>query len=134
MAVFGDNNGRWIVGFHRRIGNYSPLHVEFHAILDGLLTAWNHDARQVEVNTDNSQVAGVLNSKSHGQEVAILRRIRHILQFQWSVEFTHSCRELNTVVDALAHLGYTENLDFTVLHHPPDGFHKLLSRDMAEAC
>ncbi|KAE8666828.1 hypothetical protein F3Y22_tig00112491pilonHSYRG00366 [Hibiscus syriacus] len=121
----------WISGFCRKIGRCSVFHAELYAILDGLSIAWDRGAKQLEVNTDNSEVVRLLNSPGQLHDSTIMRRIRFLLQLQWKIEI--NTRKENSVADALAHFGHTQDLGLMILAHPPNGIQCLLSEDMALA-
>ncbi|MBA0849420.1 hypothetical protein Goshw_015750, partial [Gossypium schwendimanii] len=70
-----DQNGGWILGFNRYLGNYSVFDAELCGILDGLTLLIDQGHDNVLIQTDNLEVAqAIQESFSDGSNSALIRR------------------------------------------------------------
>ncbi|KAK9019279.1 hypothetical protein V6N11_053805 [Hibiscus sabdariffa] len=63
-SVIRDDQGRWVYGYARRLGRCSVLMAELWAAHDILLAAWDLGFHQVQMETDNLDVARILQGSS----------------------------------------------------------------------
>ncbi|KAK8565474.1 hypothetical protein V6N12_059036 [Hibiscus sabdariffa] len=63
-GVIRDDQGRWIYVYARRFGHCLVLMAELWAAHDILLVAWDLGFRQVQMETDNLEVARILQGSS----------------------------------------------------------------------
>ncbi|KAE8660685.1 hypothetical protein F3Y22_tig00116951pilonHSYRG00655 [Hibiscus syriacus] len=129
-GVFRDENGKWIVGYSRRIGKYTALQDELWAVGDDLELAWQHSFRYIVIITDNIQVVCNLNSPPQSFEPMLLRRIRALLNRSWSVRISHTPKEANRLANYLARMGYCRSMELSTLTQPPQEAHHVFNSDM----
>ncbi|KAL4319850.1 hypothetical protein GQ457_18G018210 [Hibiscus cannabinus] len=120
-GVIRDDQGNWIFGFLKSVGICSVLTTELWAILVGLRHVWRLGFRKIEVETDNVEVARILDRTSNVfSENAMALSIGTLLTLDWDIVTRHIPRTANGVADRLAKLsrGLTgEEFQFT---EPPD--------------
>ncbi|GAU38532.1 hypothetical protein TSUD_320040 [Trifolium subterraneum] len=101
------NQGEWLRGFAKNVGNCSAFVAELWRVLEGLCLAQRMGFFNVELSIDSQAVVQVLKvGKVHSiHGMAILKRIRGMLVLNWVVEISHEYREANKCPDALANIG-----------------------------
>ncbi|KAL4311976.1 hypothetical protein GQ457_01G025270 [Hibiscus cannabinus] len=116
-GVIRDDQGNWIFGFSKSVGICSVLTTELWAILVGLRHVWRLGFRKIEVETDNVEVARILDRTSNVfSENAMALSIGALLTLDWDIVTRHIPRTANGVADRLAKLsrGLTgEEFQFT---------------------
>ncbi|OIT06580.1 putative ribonuclease h protein [Nicotiana attenuata] len=106
-GVIRDSNGNWIVGYSGSTVHTTSLHMELMGLLQGLRLAQERNLTPLEVFVDAKEVIHVLNVGnllySH-----ILNDCRSVLHQLADPPVTHTYREQNQVVDAMAKHGLRE--------------------------
>ncbi|KAL4312666.1 hypothetical protein GQ457_01G024060 [Hibiscus cannabinus] len=103
--VIRDDQGNWIFGFSKSVGICSVLTTELWAILFGLRHVWILGFRKIEVETDNVEVARILDRTSKVfSENAMALSIGSLLTLDWDIVTRHIPRTANGVADRLAKL------------------------------
>ncbi|MBA0561724.1 hypothetical protein Golob_018525, partial [Gossypium lobatum] len=98
-----ENNGKWIIGYNRRLGACSIIETELWDILDGVLLVQERHYHKILVQTDNIKVIEAINdSLSKCSNSAIIRRIAQLLQKveSWSLDYIPG--EENIEADCIA--------------------------------
>ncbi|KAK8491672.1 hypothetical protein V6N11_050107 [Hibiscus sabdariffa] len=104
-GVIRDAYGCWIYGCTRSIGCCSVLMSELWAAHDILIAAWDMDFRQVQFETDNSEVALILQGCSVALSgCSLVDSILLLLAHPWSVHICHIPRSQNLVADKVVAL------------------------------
>jgi ribonuclease HI len=100
------SQGEWLRGFAKCVGLCSAFLAELWGVYEGLRYAYRMGFRKVELHIDSVSVVCVLkkgNSRSiHGGP--FLKQIWKLLELDWLVEISHTYREANECVDALANI------------------------------
>ncbi|KAK2425118.1 Polynucleotidyl transferase, ribonuclease H superfamily protein [Trifolium repens] len=78
-------------------------------VYEGLRQAYRLGFRKVELNIDSEVVVRVLmkGSSTSASGCSLLKRIWNLLKEDWLIEVSHTYREANKCVDALANIGCT---------------------------
>ncbi|MBA0549812.1 hypothetical protein Golob_020821 [Gossypium lobatum] len=87
--VLRDDQGRWILGFNRRLGQCSIFNVELWGILDGLLLLQNRRCDKVLIRTNNMEVIQAIQEAFTLTSFStLISRIHQLLQEigQWKFE------------------------------------------------
>jgi ribonuclease HI len=112
-GVIRGNQGEWLRGFAKNVGNCSAFIAELWGVLEGLCLAHRMGFPNVELSVDSQAVVQVLKAgkvySKHG--MAILKKIRDMLALDWIVEISHEYREANKCADALANIGCSLDRD-----------------------
>ncbi|KAK8530105.1 hypothetical protein V6N12_060861 [Hibiscus sabdariffa] len=104
-GVIRDDQGGWIYGCARHIGRCYVLMAELWATHDILLAAWNLGFRRIQFETDNLEVAQILQGRSDALiGCSLVDTIRLLLTRSWSVNICHISRMQNMVVDRVVAL------------------------------
>ncbi|KAK8474677.1 hypothetical protein V6N11_034727 [Hibiscus sabdariffa] len=89
-GVICDDQGRWVYGYARSLGRCSVFMVELWAAHDILLVAWDLGFHQVQMETDNLDVAQILQGSSDALVAcSLVDVILMILAQQWTVSIRH---------------------------------------------
>ncbi|MBA0687594.1 hypothetical protein Goari_015116 [Gossypium aridum] len=102
-----ENNGKWIIGYNRRLGACSIIETELWDILDGVLLVQERHYHKILVQTDNIKVIEAINdSLSKCSNSAIIRRIAQLLQKveSWSLDYIPG--EENIEADCIAKFAF----------------------------
>jgi ribonuclease HI len=80
--------------------------VFFH-LQEGLQYAWQLGYKKVEISVDSIVVVQVLNKGGtcSAMGLALVKKIKRLIQFEWEIVISHSYREANSCADALASMG-----------------------------
>jgi ribonuclease HI len=103
-GIIWGNQGEWIGGFAKGVGDCNPFIVELWGVFEGLLLAWCLGFRKIELHIDSVAVVqvistGKLSSKSRW---SLVLNIQKLLDLEWEVKIAHVYREANQCADALA--------------------------------
>ncbi|MBA0771179.1 hypothetical protein Gotri_019690 [Gossypium trilobum] len=102
-----ENNGKWIIGYNRRLGACSIIETELWDILDGVLLVQERHYHKILEQTDNIKVIEAINdSLSKCSNSAIIRRIAQLLQKveSWSLDYIPG--EENIEADCIAKFAF----------------------------
>ncbi|KAF7833065.1 Non-LTR retroelement reverse transcriptase [Senna tora] len=120
-GVARDDEGRFLIGFMRKIGTGSVLNAELWSILCALEVAWNAGFKKLVIETDCLTAVNIITDsvqRSHPC-FAMLSRINAWFMLDWEVEVVHTLREGNEAADALAAKALMEPMGLVTLHDPP---------------
>lgn len=62
-------NGQWISGFACNLGSCSSEMAELHAVVSGIVLAWNSGCRNVILECDFTEVVNLISSSLEGNGV-----------------------------------------------------------------
>ncbi|PNX95557.1 ribonuclease H [Trifolium pratense] len=116
-GVIRGNQGEWLGGFAKGVGQCSAFVAELWGVLEGLLLAKRLGFSTVELSIDSKAVVHVvISGRTQGADgYAIVKKIRRLLKMDWNVKILHEYREANKCADALANIGC--NLDHEVIFY-----------------
>ncbi|MBA0685172.1 hypothetical protein Goari_026711, partial [Gossypium aridum] len=115
-----NENGGWILGSNKFLGNCLILNAELWDILDGLKLILQRGYNKVVIQLDSLEVVKVIHrSISKISNSALIRRIHHILtqESQWILRYIH--REENQSADYLAKLAFEIKEDLQLVETLP---------------
>ncbi|OIT27443.1 putative ribonuclease h protein, partial [Nicotiana attenuata] len=100
-GILRNHNGSWMLGYMENIPYTSTLGAEFRALLRGLQLAEQNKFLPLQIDTDSSEIIGML---AEGNLIfdPLICECRLLIQRMGSVVVRHSFREQNRVADALA--------------------------------
>ncbi|KAF7842466.1 reverse transcriptase [Senna tora] len=96
-GVARDSDGRFLIGFMRKLGDGSMLNAELWGIVSALVVAWRSGFKKVLVELD-----------------CLLA-----ISCDWEVQVVHTHRDGNLVADALASHAFSYSMDLNILHEAP---------------
>ena len=116
-----DENGNWVKGFARRIGNTSSYLVELWALQDGLQLCLQIHAQFVVIELDAKAIVEAFNSPTFPSSCVspIMDECKHMATRIPQTRFRHIYREANRCADFLARFGSLLENDFIVFTSPP---------------
>ncbi|KAF7813360.1 putative reverse transcriptase [Senna tora] len=116
-----DNNGNFLVGFTRNLGDCSATQAEIWGVLSGLMTAWHHGYRKVILEMDSLVAFNMILGRvpeAHPFS-SLVQRIHNFLSLDWVVKFQHTYREGNRAADAFASYAYNTSFHLAFVSNPP---------------
>ena len=124
-------NGGWVAGFARRIGNTNSYMVELWALHDGLKLCLQMNAHSIIIELDAKVVMDALNSPNSPNSFSssILKECKHMANRLPQKIFRHVYREANKCADLLARIGLLLDNDFIVFSSPPMDLASFLEAD-----
>ena len=116
-----DENGNWVKGFARRIGNTFSYLTELWAPRDDLQPCLEMHAQFVVIEVDAKAIVEALNSPTFSSSCVspIMDECKHMANRLHQVRFRHIFREANRCADFLASLGTLLENDFIIFTSPP---------------
>jgi ribonuclease HI len=131
-GVVRDSNGVWKGGFAKNLGVCSAYVAELWGVLEGLRYAKALGFNRVELNVDSSIVNQVLSKAGYGRPLgmALVMRIRSLLEMEWEVVINHSYREANKCADVLANIGCTIDTQMVYYDSCPRECFDVMSADV----
>ncbi|KAK7291983.1 hypothetical protein RIF29_07579 [Crotalaria pallida] len=134
-GLIRDGEGRWIIGYARRIGVTTAYKAELWGILTGMQVAWNDGIRNIIIESDSLTIVNLMNKEnSHEGPSSYNSLISHINMWRrkaWNINFSHTMREGNECADFLANFSLHLNEETHIFDQPLDGIRSLLSLDYA---
>ncbi|KAK2663577.1 hypothetical protein Ddye_002151 [Dipteronia dyeriana] len=99
--------GIWVTVL-RDINLTVSLKERFEGWLYGLNMVWNDGFKYVVAETDSDCVAQLFNTETSPNHplLSLIRSFREIINRDWRCVVQHIYREINSLVDGLAHLGH----------------------------
>jgi ribonuclease HI len=106
-GILRNNAGEWRGGFAKHLGKCSAYVAELWGVLEGLQYAWQLGYRKLEINVDSIVVVQVLKKGGtcSAMGLALVKKIKRLIQLEWEIVISHSYREANFCADALASMG-----------------------------
>ncbi|KAL4336136.1 hypothetical protein GQ457_07G003110 [Hibiscus cannabinus] len=102
-GVVRDADGKWLIGFARRIGICTVVEAKLWGVYEGMLSAWSIGCVKLIIEVDNAVVVDLVRNYNCGESTFSL--VSHIVTFMnrsWQVEITHVLREGNGLADSMA--------------------------------
>ncbi|GAU22839.1 hypothetical protein TSUD_282060 [Trifolium subterraneum] len=130
-GVIRGNQGEWLGGFAKKIGDCDAFTAELWGVLEGLCLVSRMGFANVEVSTDLQVVVEVLmNGRVQGfANYPLIRKIHNMINRDWNIEFMHEYREANKCADALARIGCSLKHKVTFFRECPDNVKEFLLAD-----
>ncbi|KAH7849667.1 hypothetical protein Vadar_021159 [Vaccinium darrowii] len=123
-GLIRDEEGNWIIGFHRHLRASQSLEAEFWALRDGLLLAQNNHLVPISVEMDALAAIQLLADSNLGiQSRHYLNNIIHdcrcLMRQLGVMKIDHIYREGNKCADLLAKMSFNDALDFHIFDVAP---------------
>jgi ribonuclease HI len=120
-GILRRDNGMWVEGFAKALGDTTAYMAELWGIYEGLLLANRRAVERLELRTDSQIIAQSLQERTNGSMMgcALLRRIRSLLDGPWEVKIIHVYREANRCADMLANMGSEGTSGIEFFDSPP---------------
>nr|XP_023878038.1 uncharacterized protein LOC111990496 [Quercus suber] len=130
-GLIRNEEGRWLVGFARKIGITSSFLAELWALRDGLSLCVSRGFAAVEVELDAKSIVDAISNPEYANIFAssLMEDCRHMVKQVPQIRFKHCFREANRCADALARMGGILDADFTVFENPPVDISNFLEFD-----
>ncbi|PNX97917.1 ribonuclease H [Trifolium pratense] len=130
-GVIRGNQGEWLGGFAKGVGNCSAFVAELWGVLEGLLLVQRMGFENVELSIDSKAVVHVITAgkATSADGYAIVRKIRRLLLMDWNVKVLHEYREANKCADALANTGCILDLELIFYQECPMEIRNILLAD-----
>ncbi|KAH1038796.1 hypothetical protein J1N35_040539 [Gossypium stocksii] len=119
-SLVRDQNGRWIIGFSRYLGNCTVTNVKLWGILDGLKLILDRRSERILIQTDGLKVANAIQEGVFSiSNSTSLRRIHQTLikVKQWKIQ--HIPRKENTLADSIVKTICDRKLGLKLFEDPP---------------
>ena len=107
------------------------LAAEVWGIIYGLRLSWELGSRTLIPEVDNKCAVDILSGRNQcpRQCLALFTEAKCLIQRNWTVQVTHSYREMNCCADYLANKGIKGTIGYVSWNVPPLGIKELLRRD-----
>lgn len=129
-GLIRDEDGRWIVGFAKKVGRCDVLKAEFWGIYEGLKLAWSLNLRRVIVESDSlNAVNWILKKRRDFEEGGVRGAILALIEKDWDIRVVHSLREGNRCADRLAGWAMLSDLDWACWDVSPSFMNLFLVED-----
>ncbi|MBA0753031.1 hypothetical protein Gogos_021731, partial [Gossypium gossypioides] len=80
-GVIRDDQGRWILGFNKRLGQYFVFNAGLWGIIDGLLLLKNRPCDKLLIRTNSTEVLQAIHEASSLTSFsALIRRVHNLFQ------------------------------------------------------
>ena len=116
-----DEDGKWVIGFARKIWKSSSFIAEIWALRDGLNVCLRKNLLLVEVELDAKAVVDILARPNNSSEAnsPLVDDCRHLIAQFHQIRINHCYREANRCADTLARMGTNQSQEFVLFHSPP---------------
>lgn len=116
-----DEDGKWVIGFARKIWKSSSFIAEIWALRDGLNVCLRKNLLLVEVELDAKAVVDILARPNNSSEAnsPLVDDCRHLIGQFHQIRINHCYREANRCADTLARMGTNQAQEFVLFHSPP---------------
>ena len=130
-GVFRDENGMWVLGYGRKLGNCTSLQAELFEVSTVPEIAWSRRMQQVIVECDSLEAVNLMNNNCPGLHYAAntVKRVQEFMKKGWRVELKHIPREQNELADAVAHLAQNLVYGCHILEEIPVEALSILQKD-----
>jgi ribonuclease HI len=131
-GVIRDNNGSWIDGFAKALGDTTAYMAELWGIYEGLKLAYHKGVKNLELRTDSAVLANSLQDRKKGSVMGcvLMRKIRTLLDGPWEIRIIHVYREANRCADMLANMGSEGTSGIVYFANPPSRVVQLVDDDV----
>ncbi|KAK4476678.1 hypothetical protein RD792_015838 [Penstemon davidsonii] len=108
-GVIRDDEGVWILGFSRNLGDVTITVAELLAAREGLSLAWERRLPCIILELDSEVVVKLIRRADTSQHPlgAVIEDCRRLLGMPWESKIVHTKRSGNACADALAKLGHS---------------------------
>ncbi|KAK9999502.1 hypothetical protein SO802_019105 [Lithocarpus litseifolius] len=119
-GLLWNEDGRWIVGFARKIGITSSFLAELWALRDGLSLCVSRNFAAVEIELDAKSIVDAMVNQEYSNILAssLMDDCRNLAKQIPRIRVKHCFREANRCADALARMGGLLDDNFTVFKSP----------------
>ena len=130
-GCFRNNEGRWLLGFQRFLGNCGAMEAELWGIYYALVLAWDSGWKKIEVQTDSQLALDLLAGRGAGvfRVANLVRNCRDLINRSWEVKMVKIYREANAVADRLTSLTIGDDFNLKIHQWPPVTIKFLLDAD-----
>ncbi|GAU51253.1 hypothetical protein TSUD_412460, partial [Trifolium subterraneum] len=130
-GILRNDNGIWICGFSKFLGNTSAYMAEVWGLYEGLSMARNLGIERLEVQVDSEVLVMATKKDGTGCTMSwnIMRRIRALLDLNWEVRIKHIFCEGNRCADVLANMGCNQDAVWMPYQESPAELLQVLSDD-----
>ncbi|GAU38719.1 hypothetical protein TSUD_396480 [Trifolium subterraneum] len=120
-GVLRNENGTWIEGFTKALGDTTAYMAELWGIYEGLRLAQRRKMTRLELRTDSQVIAQRLQDQQGGSNTGctLMKKIRRLLDGPWEVKIIHVFREANRCADMLASMGSEGPIRIEFFTNPP---------------
>jgi ribonuclease HI len=134
-GIVRTDNGIWLAGFSKFLGNTSAYMAEAWGLYEGLAMARNLGIERLEVQVDSEALVKATERDGIGCTMSwnIMKKIRDLLKLNWEVRIRHIFREGNRCADVLANLGCNPDVVWTSYQEAPSDLLQILSDDFRSA-
>jgi ribonuclease HI len=89
-----NDNGTWIAGFDKALGDTTAYMAELWGIYEGLKIANQRGVTRLELRTDSRVIAPSLQERKNGSIMGctLMKKIRNLLDHLWEVHIIHVYR------------------------------------------
>jgi ribonuclease HI len=123
-GVLRNDNGVWMEGFAKGLGDTTAYMAELWGIYEGLRMARRQGVEKLELRSDSQVIVRSLQEDNNGSSImgcALMKRIRDLLKGSWDVKVIHVFREANRFADMLGNKGNEGNYKIEFFDHPLHG-------------
>lgn len=120
-GLIKDDQGNWMVGFSRNIGQANSFMAETWALWDGLMLCLQLNLQNVVIELDARALVDALSSSAYANTVVspLFDDCKQLVaRFSWCC-IRHIYCEANMCADNLSRLGLVQSLDFVLYPSPP---------------
>lgn len=120
-GLIENEEGRWVVGFARKIGITTSFLAKLWTLRDGLSLCVSRSFVAVEVELDSKSIVDAISNLEYSNTFAspLMDDCSHFIKQVPQICFKHCFREANRCADALARMGGLLDADFTIFECPP---------------
>jgi L1 cell adhesion molecule like protein len=131
-GVIRGNEGEWLGGFAKCVGLCCAFVAELWGVVEGLRYAYRLGFKKVELNIDSEAVVRAIKNGSSNSTMgsSLLKHIKKLLAMDWIIDISHTYREANKCVDALANIGCSLSYDVMFYESCPDIMSNIYVADM----
>jgi ribonuclease HI len=123
-GVLRNDNGVWMEGFAKGLGDTTAYMAELWGIYEGLRMARRRGVEKLELRSDSQVIVRSLQEDNNGSSImgcALMKRIRDLLKGSWDVKVIHVFREANRFANMLGNKGNEGNYKIEFFDHPLHG-------------
>lgn len=124
-GVIRDEEGKWVIGYARKIGAANNFFAKLWALRDGLLLCLQSHTQAVVIVMDAKVIVDAFAQQGNSNVIisSLMDDCRQLVAQIPQVRITHVYREANKCADHLAKLGSSMGSDITVFSCPPVDIH-----------
>ncbi|GAU17445.1 hypothetical protein TSUD_233230 [Trifolium subterraneum] len=131
-GVLRGNDGEWLGGFSKFIGQGDSFAAELWGVFEGLKLARHFNFSAVELHIDSLVVVKAITNSDNGslRGRSLITKIKRLIDLEWEVVVHHSYSEANQYADVLANLGCSMGNGYVFFEVCLSQFSHLLIADM----